>query len=283
MFASQTVLPLWPEGVPNAKPELGPERWDQGRVANISEPTLSVYPAGVDRPSGTAVIICPGGGYTRLSVEREGNQYAQWLSSLGITAFVLKYRQAEFGHPAPLQDILRAVRMVRAEAAKYGIKPDRIGVIGSSAGGHLAATAGTLFDLPEGKTGHPLDNVSGRPDFLMLLYPVITMEPPAVHAGSRKSLIGSHPTPELVRLMSVDKQVNEKTPPTLLIHTQADQAVPVENSILFYQALTRHHVPAEMYLFEKGGHGMGMKAGLGTSSDWTRRAEEWLRDHKLIQ
>jgi acetyl esterase/lipase len=280
--AASTVIPLWPEGVPGAKAGLGPEREDDGRIANVSEPTLTVYRPAVDRPNGTAVIICPGGGYVRLSSEREGAQYATWLSSLGVTSFVLKYRMQEFGHPAPLQDVLRAVRLVREQAAKYHVRTERIGVMGSSAGGHLAASAGTLFDHPLGRTGAAIDKVSARPDFLMLMYPVIAMEGPAVHAGSRKALLGGSPSAETVQLMSVERQVTERTPPTLLIHTQADQAVPVENSILFYQALTRAHVPAEMYLFEHGGHGMGMKAGLGTSSNWPRRAEEWLKDRGLL-
>jgi acetyl esterase/lipase len=277
------VIPLWPEGVPDAKPGLGPEHDDNGHIANVSEPTLTVYGPAVDRPNGTAVIICPGGGYVRLSTQREGEQYAAWLGTLGITSFVLKYRMQEFGHPAPLRDVLRAVRIVRSQAARYHIRPDRIGVMGSSAGGHLAASAGTLFDHPLGRTGAELDKVSARPDFLMLLYPVITMEGPAVHAGSRKALLGANPSAADIQLMSVEKQVTSATPPTLLIHTQEDRTVPVENSILFYQALTRAKVPAEMYLFEHGGHGMGMKAGLGTSSDWPKRAEEWLKARGLLE
>jgi acetyl esterase/lipase len=280
--AAPTVLPLWPEGVPGARTGLGPERNEEGRTANVSEPTLTVYGPAVDRPAGTAVIIAPGGGYVRLSTAREGEQYATWLSSLGVTSFVLKYRMAEFGHPAPLQDVLRAVRLVREHAAQFHIKPDRIGVMGSSAGGHLAASAGTLFDHPLGRTGAPLDKVSARPDFLMLMYPVIAMEGPAVHAGSRKALLGANPSPEAVQLMSVEKQVTARTPPTLLIHTQEDQAVPVENSILFYQALTKARVPAEMYLFEHGSHGMGMRGGLGTASDWPKRAEAWLKERGLL-
>jgi acetyl esterase/lipase len=215
-------------------------------------------------------------------MQREGEQYAAWLGTLGITAFVLKYRMQEFGHPAPLRDVLRAVRLVRANAAAYRIRPDRIGVMGSSAGGHVAASAGTLFDHPLGRTGADLDKVSARPDFLMLLYPVITMDGSAAHAGSRQALLGSNPTADTVRLMSVETQVTSATPPTLLIHTQEDGTVPVENSILFYRALTRAKVPAEMYLFEHGGHGMGMRAGLGTSSAWPRRAEEWLATRGLL-
>ncbi|MCC2956293.1 alpha/beta hydrolase [Massilia sp. IC2-477] len=276
-------MPLWPEGVPGAKPELGPNRVDEdGRTTNITEPTLTVYPAAVDRANGTAVIICPGGGYVRQSTRREGEQYAHWLGTLGVTSFVLTYRQQEFGHPAPLQDVLRAVRLVRSQAARFNVRPDRIGVMGSSAGGHLAASAGTLFDHPLGRTGAQLDAVSARPDFLMLMYPVIAMDGPAVHAGSRKALLGAAPKAAEVQLMSMERQVTPQTPPTLLVHTQEDASVPVENSILFYQALTRNKVPAEMYLFEHGAHGMGMRDGLGTASQWPRRAEEWLKARGLL-
>jgi acetyl esterase/lipase len=280
--AQTEVITLWPEGVPNAKPSLGPERIEGEHVANVSQPTLTVYAPSFDRPAKTAVIICPGGGYEYLSFTREGHQYAQWLSSLGVTAFVLKSRLSGYGHPAPLQDVLRAIRTVRSQAARLNVAPDRIGVMGSSAGGHLAASAATLFDNAAGRTGAALDTVSARPDFAMLMYPVITMESPTAHAGSRRALLGTAPAPELVQLMSVEKQVSAKTPPTLLIHSQDDGTVPVENSILFYQALTRAHVPAEMYLFEHGGHGMAMRAGQGNASYWTRRAEEWLRERKLI-
>lgn len=279
--AANHVIPLWPEGVPGQR-DIGPEVVGKGYTSNVSEATLTLVSPAVDHPNGTAVIICPGGGYVRMATAREGDQYANWLGTLGVTAFVLKYRMQEYGHPAPLQDVLRAVRTLRSRAAEFGIRPDRIGVMGSSAGGHLAASAGTLFDNPLGRTGAPLDSVSARPDFLMLMYPVITMQDPAAHAGSRKSLLGASPSAESLALMSLDKQVTPATPPTLLIHTQEDTAVPVENSILFYQALTKAKVPAEMYLFEHGGHGMGMREGLGTSSLWPRRAEEWLRDRGLL-
>jgi acetyl esterase/lipase len=278
-----TTFPLWPEGVPNQKKGLGPEHVDAGGwVTHIEIPTLTFYPPAVDRPNGTAVIICPGGGYVGLSRAREGVQYANWLSHLGVTSFVLTNRVGEYGHPAPLQDVLRAIRLVRSRAAEFKIDPARIGVMGSSAGGHLAACAGTLYDNPAGKTGAPLDAVNARPDFLILLYPVITMDNPAMHVGSRENLLGKNPSAELVHLMSVEQQVTAHTPPTLLIHTQEDQSVPVENSILFFQALTRAKVPAEMYLFEHGSHGMGMRDGLGTASDWPDRAAEWLRARGLL-
>lgn len=289
--ADPLVIPLWPEGVPPAvradapaaKGSIGEERHDErGGINNVSVPTLTVYGPAVDRPNGTAVIICPGGGYVNLSNAREGVQYANWLSTLGVTSFVLKYRLQQFGHPAPLQDVLRAIRIVRSRAAEFKIDPDRIGVMGSSAGGHLAASAGTLFDNPAGKTGPALDSINARPDFLILMYPVISMDDPVAHAGSRKALLGPNPSPELLKLMSLEKQVTSSTPPTLLIHTQEDKTVPVDNSILFFQALTKAGVPAEMYLFEHGAHGMGMRDGLGTSSEWPRRVEEWLRHRGLL-
>jgi len=276
------TIPLWPEGVPGKRAGLEPERYVDGRISRVSEPTLTVYPPAVDRANGSAVIICPGGGYERLAIEREGEQYARWLASLGVTAFVLKYRMREFGHPAPLQDVLRAVRLVRSQATQYKLRPEQIGVMGSSAGGHLAASAGTLFDHPLGRTGAQLDTVSARPDFLVLMYPVIALDGPAAHMGSRNALLGSTPSAADVELMSVARQVTAHTPPTLLIHTQADAAVPVENSILLYQALTRAKVPAEMYLFEHGEHGMGMRPNLGTASAWPRRAEEWLQARGLL-
>ncbi|WP_075795814.1 alpha/beta hydrolase [Massilia putida] len=281
--AQTAVIPLWPEGVPNAKADPGPERLNGDFISNVSQPTLTYYPAATDRPARTAVIIAPGGSYQFLAVDHEGRQYAQWLSSLGVAAFVLKYRLADYGHPAPLQDVLRAVRTVRAHAADYGVAPDRVGVMGSSAGGHLAASAATLFDDPAGRTGAALDAVSARPDFALLVYPVITLLPPAAHEGSRYALLGANPAPEMVKAMSLETRVGPRTPPTFLVHAQDDGAVPVDNSILFFQALTRAHVPAEMHLFERGGHGIGMGAGHGDISLWPKRAEEWLRDRKLIQ
>ncbi|RZI99298.1 MAG: alpha/beta hydrolase, partial [Rubrivivax sp.] len=261
------VLPLWPEGVPAAerpdapaaRGDLGPERVDtNGAIANVSQPTLTVVPPAVDRPNGTPVILCPGGGYRYLSWQREGLQYAAWLSTLGITTFILKSRLEDWGHPAPLQDVLRAIRLVRSRAAEFGVSPQRIGVMGSSAGGHLAASASTLWDHPDGRTGTALDTtVSARPDFAVLVYPVITMADPAAHAGSRKALLGDKPSAALLAQMSVEQQVTAATPPTLLLHTQGDKTVPVQNSLMYFDALTRAGVPAELYVFEQGGHGIG--------------------------
>ena len=284
------VLTLWPEGVPAAvradapaaRGDLGPEREAGGSLSNVSQPTLTVVPPAVDRPNGTAVILCPGGGYTNLSAAREGQQYAAWLSTLGVTTFILKSRLQEWGHPAPLQDVLRAIRLVRSRAAEFGVDARRIGVMGSSAGGHLAASASTLWDHPDGRTGAALDAVNGRPDFAVLVYPVITMTDPAAHAGSRKALLGTAPSPALLTQMSVEQQVTAATPPTLLLHTQFDKSVPVQNSLMYFDALTRAGVPAELYVFEQGGHGIGMRDGLGNASAWPRRAEDWLRQRGLL-
>ncbi|MFJ1471700.1 alpha/beta hydrolase [Massilia orientalis] len=272
--ASPEVVPLWPEGVPGAQ-QAGAAYPGDDRASTAYAPTLTVYRPAIDHANGTAVIICPGGGYVGLAVDHEGTDYARALNDMGVTAFVLRYR-VRARHPAPLLDVLRAMRLVRSEAGRYHIRPDRIGIIGSSAGGHLAASAGTLFDHPLGRTGADLDKVSARPDFLMLVYPVITMTGPNAHAGSRRQLLGAGPTEEDLRLMSVEMQVTGATPPTLLVHTQQDRLVPVENSILFYQALTRAGVPAEMYLFERGAHGIGMRSKLGTTSAWPVRVKEWL-------
>jgi acetyl esterase/lipase len=185
----------------------------------------------------------------------------------------------EYGHPAPLRDVVRAIRIVRARAAELGVKPDRIGVMGFSAGGHLAASAATLFDAPEARTGAALDAASGRPDFAALIYPVITMKPPYAHAGSRQNLIGASPSADLLERLSVETQVTKDTPPAFLVHTAEDTAVPLENSLLFYQALRRAGVSAELHLFEKGPHGFGTRPGFGPTSEWPRRFGEWLRSH----
>jgi acetyl esterase/lipase len=273
------VVPPWPEGVPNAQPESGDERIEDGRVYNVQVPILTMFRAAADTAVGTAVIICPGGSYGRLAVAKEGSELVKRFSALGVSAFVLKYRLVEYGHPAALRDVLRAIRIIRSRAAELGVRPDRIGVLESSAGGHLAACAGTLFDAQEERTGAELDAVSARPDFLALLYPVITMTAPFTHAASRRNLIGDTPSPALVERLSLETQVSRATPPTFLVHTAEDASVPLENSLLFFKTLRRAGVPAEMHLFEKGPHGFGTKPGLGPTSEWPKRLEEWMRSH----
>lgn len=277
------VIPLWPEGVPGRKPDAAPEYEKDGRIYNVQNPALYYFPGDPAKANGTAVIICPGGGYVRLAVGPEGGDLGGWLRSLGVTTFVLKYRLAEFGHPAPLQDVLRAIRIVRSRAKEFGIDPHRLGLFGGSAGGHLAACAGTLYDHPAGRTGAPLDAVDARPDFLMLVYPVISMDDDIVHAQSREALLGQHPDPALQNLLSVEKHVTARTPPTWLMHTQEDKGVVPENSLRFYAALLRAGVPAELHIYEKGAHGVGMKPGLGTTSDWPQQAAAWLKMRGLLE
>lgn len=272
------VLPIWPEGVPNALTNAAPEVEEEPfRPTNISVPTLSVFPAPEGLRTGTAMVICPGGGYRRLAIDKEGRDIAAWLNRAGITAFVLKYRVPQFGHPAPLQDVLRAIRLVRRDAATWHVDSARIGVMGFSAGGHLAASAATLFDDPAGRTGAAIDAVSARPDFQILIYPVITMSGPAAHAGSREYLLGKAPVPALTEALSLQNRVTAATPPAFLVHGGNDASVPVENSVLYYLALRRAGVQAELHAYQHGPHGAATLPGNGPISDWPRRCEEWLR------
>ncbi|MEI6106506.1 MAG: alpha/beta hydrolase [Opitutae bacterium] len=282
-FAEPIVIPLWPEGVPDAQPNGGAEFIKDDRQYNVQIPTLTYFPAPQGSAGGTVAIVCPGGGYTRLAISNEGNGLTHWLNSLGVPVFLLKYRMKEYGHPAPLRDVLRAVRLVRSRAAEFGVDPQRIGVFGSSAGGHLAATAATLYDHPAGRTGAALDAVSARPDFIVLQYPVIFMAGPFAHHGSPEALLGKHPAPDLVALLSPDRQVTKSTPPAFLVATAEDTSVPLENSIAFYTALRSAGVPAELHLYEKGAHGFGLRPDLGPTSAWPQRAEEWMRSHSWLK
>jgi acetyl esterase/lipase len=279
--ADPQVIDLWPEGVPGLHANATPEVVGQGgRLSNINHPTLTVCLPEV--ANGTAVIICPGGSYSILSFDHEGFVPAHWLNRLGVTAFIIKNRLKEYGQPAPLQDILRAIRAVRSRAAEFGVKDGRIGVLGFSAGGHLAASAGTLFDAPEGRTGAALDSVSGRPDFMMLVYPVITMEDPFAHKVSRSSLLGANPPADAVRRWSLELQVTSACPPAFLVATEEDKTVPVENSLNFYEALRLAGVPAELHVYQAGRHGFGLNPGNGPTSDWPDRAEDWMRFRGLL-
>ena len=275
--AERPVIALWPEGVPGLKTDAGPEKDDNGRYSNIHYPSLLVHAPESGKANGTAVIYAAGGGYVRVAVGQNGGEITRWLNSVGVTVFVLKYRHADYGHPAPLQDVVRAVRLIRSRAAELDLQPDRIGIIGGSAGGHLAASAGTLFDAPEARTGAALDAVSGRPDFLILVFPVITMQDPFAHAISRRALLGNAPAEEQKRRLSVDQQVTTATPPTFLVHSSADTVVPVENSLLFYRAMVAAKAPIEMHLYPLGPHGSGMGRELGPTAEWPRHCETWMR------
>jgi acetyl esterase/lipase len=274
--AEPTIIPLWPEGVPGLKPDAGPEKDDgQGRYTNIHYPSLVVFsPA---KPVGTGIIYAPGGGYVRVAGGVNGGEVVKWLNSIGVTVFMLKYRHADYGHPAPLQDALRAVRLVRSRAAEFGINPNALGMLGGSAGGHLTASAGTLFDAPEGRTGAELDRISGRPDFMILVFSMISLANTRVPEGTRHPLLGVNPTEALKHRLSVDEQVTKDTPSTFLVHSSEDTTVPVENSLLFYSAMRRAKAPIEMHLYPRGPHGSGMSPSLGPISAWPRHCELWMR------
>jgi acetyl esterase/lipase len=275
--AEPRVIPLWPEGVPDLKADAGPEKEENGRFTNIHHPTLLVYPPPGEKANNTAVIYAPGGGYVRVAAGPNGGEVTRWLNSLGVTVFLLKYRHADYGHPAPLRDALRAVRLIRSRAAEFSVDPNHVGMLGGSAGGHLTASAGTLFDAPEGRTGAELDRVSGRPDFMILVFPVISMQDPYAHGTSRRALLGGAPTDEMMRRLSVDQQVTKDTSPTFLVHSSEDTTVVVENSLLFYQAMRRAKAPIEMHLYPKGPHGSGMSPSLGPTADWPKLCETWMR------
>jgi acetyl esterase/lipase len=278
--SAQKVIEIWPEGIPDRKTDIPAERVENGRAYSVNTPTLTLFPLSPPARNGSsALIICPGGGYDHLSLENEGNAVAKWANSIGVVAFVLRYRLVEYGHPAPLRDVLRAIRLVRSRAKELGVNPERIGVLGASAGGHLAACAATLYDAPEGKTGADLDKVSARPDFAVLLYAVVSMKEPYVHQGSRKSLLGANPAPELLDHLSPELQVTKDCPPVFIVHTEEDRAVSDFNSIQFYEALHKARVPVEMHLYEKGPHGFGMRKDLGQTSEWPQRCMEWMRSH----
>lgn len=258
---------LWPDGAPGA---LG--------TADTDKPTVTPYPVDGSDPA-PAIVVCPGGGYGGLA-QHEGRDYALWLNQQGVAAFVLKYRLGSHGyrHPRMLEDAARAVRLVRARAAEWGIDPARVGIMGSSAGGHLASTLLTHFDAGDASAADPVERQSSRPDFGILCYPVITLGE-FTHQGSKRNLLGDNPAPELIELLSNERQVTEHTPPVFLWHTIEDRAVPVENSLLFAEALRRAKVPVELHLFEKGRHGIGLANG----HPWTQCLVYWLKGRGILR
>lgn len=275
--AAPAVLPLWPEGVPNRRADAPPEAVVDGRIVHVHEPTLTVYAPTTAPANGTAVIFCPGGGYVRLSIGENGGPQVRWLNQLGVTAFVLKYRLDDYGQPAPLQDILRAIRLVRRDAAKFGVDPKRVGVWGASAGGHVAGCAATMWDDPAGVTGAEIDAVSARPDFVALIYPVVTMDPAFAHRGSRRALLGEQPSDDLTARWSVERRVRTDMPPVFIAATMADRSVPVANSLRLYDALVAAKVPAELHVYAQGSHGNSLDPQYGPTAAWPQRCEEWLR------
>ena len=283
--AQTDVVPLWPNDIPGAKISSSYKEDQQlnsegvvKSLGHVTTPTLSVFLPEKEKANGTAVIICPGGGYSHLAINKEGYKVAEWLNSLGVTAFVLKYRLPsdeimEDKTLGPLQDAQRAVRMVRRNNGKWNIDPSKIGIMGFSAGGHLAAMLSTHYNQ---KVYEVKDSISARPDFSILLYPVASLQDEITHKGSQENLLGKNASQTQKDEYSNELQVDENTPMAFLVHAADDGAVPVENSIRYFLALNNNNVKAELHIFEKGGHGFGLGQE-DTSKYWTTDCENWLR------
>lgn len=269
---------LWPDGAPEDNGITASETTDpEGRVTNVSVARLYVYAPEKEKNTGLAVIICPGGGYSLLAMKHEGEWFARWLADRGITGIVLKYRLPNHHPQVPLSDASRAIRWVRGKADSWGIRPDRIGIAGFSAGGHLASTAGTHFDAGDPSAADPTDRLSSRPDFMLLFYPVISLSPQGnPHIGSRNALLGSARTPVQLDYFSNEKQVTGQTPPAFIVHCDDDPAVSSLNSVRFYMALKQNKVPAVLYVFDRGGHGWGLGEEFSYYGQWTALLEKWL-------
>jgi acetyl esterase/lipase len=271
METPMETLPLWPGGAPGA---LG--------VGDEDVPALTVYPSPPEIAGGAAIVICPGGGYGHLAAH-EGEPVARWLNELGIAGVVLRYRLGpRYRHPAMSEDAARAMRLVRARAAGWRLDPSRIGILGFSAGGHLASTVATRFDDGKPDADDPIERESSRPDLAILLYPVITLGGHYAHEGSRTNLLGERPAEDLVRALSSETQVTARTPPTFLLHTNEDRGVPAENSLLFALALRRAGVPVELHLYERGAHGFGLGADNPVLSGWPAQCAAWLRGRGFL-
>ena len=270
LAADAPVEVLWPDGAPGAK-----------GTAPGDTPKLTIYLPQKDKATGAAIVICPGGGYGHLAMDHEGHQIGAWLNSFGVAGFILQYRHRNsgsgYGHPAPLQDAQRAIRTVRSRAAEWGVKPDRIGILGFSAGGHLASTGVTHFNDKVYEARDAIDKASARPDFGVLVYPVISFTEPFTHVGSRRNLLGADASQQLMEKFSNEKQVTPQTPPCFLISTWEDTGVPAENSIYFYLALRKAKVPAELHVFAKGPHGFGLGKHIEGTAAWPTLCQNWMK------
>jgi acetyl esterase/lipase len=284
-FGQENILPLWKSGeMPNYQKTDEVETKEVKeiiRIGNVQEPTLEIYLPAKRNSTGKAVVICPGGGYSILAYDWEGTDIAKWFNSQGIAAFVLKSRlpyskSIIVGHQAPLQDAQRAIRLVRQNAEKWNISKDQIGIMGFSAGGHLASTLGTHYNDENLRVTSAIDTISARPDFMILIYPVITMNADYTHMGSRNNLIGTNPDQALIDQYSNELHVNKDTPPTFIVHSTDDKAVPVMNSISFYQAMQKADVYSEMHIYPSGGHGYGLALGKGHLQTWPDRLADWI-------
>jgi acetyl esterase/lipase len=279
LSADPAEQPLWGDTIP------GPTSKDEKNV-----PTLTFHPAPADKATGTAVVVCPGGGYSGRATGHEGKEIVEWLTARGVHAAVLKYRTATESKvtppldPGPMLDVQRAIRTVRAKAKEWGVDAKKVGVWGFSAGGHLASTAATHFDKGDEGAKNPIDAQSCRPDFVVLAYPVISMEKGVTHDGSRNNLLGKEPDAKRVEFYSNDKQVTKDTPPTFLFHTKEDKAVVLKNSELFFEALTKAKVEGcKLYVEEKGPHGIGLGQKLAEPSKWPAELEAWMTERGLLK
>lgn len=259
-------IPLWPQGAPTDNGMRGTQEDLNGdQVAFIPHPSITIYPA--PHPNGMAIIMCPGGGYARLALGHEGHDMATWFNAQGITYVVLKYRMPNGHNDVPLSDAEQAIRLVRQKAAALGVNPHRIGIMGASAGGHLAASLATLYSSEE-----------TRPDFQILFYPVISMKPGITHEGSHFNLLGPDATTEMENHFSLEKQVNEQTPQAFIMLSTDDETVIPQNSIDYYVALNKHQVRASLHIYPTGGHGWGFGDGFTYKRQWTGELEKWLRE-----
>ncbi|MGI8602265.1 MAG: alpha/beta hydrolase [Verrucomicrobiales bacterium] len=259
------------------------------RLTHVQKPGLRVFLPPKEKATGAAVVICPGGAYRILAIEHEGDHVAQWLGSIGVAGIVCKYRVSDkvgtaYQHPVPLLDARQAMRLARQHAAEWKLDPRRVGVMGFSAGGHLASCVLTLFQQPlPGEDADAFSKMDHRPDFGALIYPVITMTEAYGHRGSRDYLLGKNPAAEALRLLDTHLQVTDKTPPSFLVGTFDDTAVPPLNAISFYKSMCEHKVPGELHVWEKGGHGFGMLSDRGdAATEWPARFEKWMRSRGLL-
>jgi acetyl esterase/lipase len=279
------TLPLWPAGkVPNQIKTDEREVRDTAeivRIGKVQTPDITVYLPSKRSATGQAVVICPGGGYNVLAYDWEGSDVAKWFNSKGIAAIVLKYRlpspvSSITPHLTPLTDAKRAMRLVRHNASKWNINPTEIGIMGFSAGGHLASTLSVQYDLGDPANADPIERISSRPDFSILIYPVISSDNYNVHRGSYRNLLGENPDPQLLELYSAEKQVKNDTPPAILIHSADDKSVSANNSIVYFNALLEKNIPAELHIYPYGGHGYSLAVGRGHLSTWPDRIIEWM-------
>jgi len=292
--AERQVIFLWPQGVPESNGITEPEVTESDRVSNVSVPSMMFYPADSAKNTGVTILICPGGGYIREASNHEGSQFGEWLSSLGINAFVLKYRLPNKHAYIPLKDAQQAMRIIRSRAGEWKLDPSKVGVSGFSAGGHLAATLGTHFDLgipipplapskvKKPVPPAPLSSFSCRPDFMILFYPVVSMQESVTHAGSRENLMGLGYKKDSVDYYSNELQVTKDTPPTLLFLSDDDGAVPPQNSFDFYAALKKYKIPASLHIFPEGGHGWGFRETFRYHEAWQGLYIDWLKERKIL-